>query len=82
MMTFNYTVIATYEDCAFSLQTNSAEHAIRFLLEHTEDGGEVTIIDNCTGEIVVSNSLDNTYITEEWSLMILGWMMQNAWELD
>lgn len=82
MMTFNYSVIATYENCVLSLQTMSAEQAIEFLFEHTEAGAEVDIIDNYTGEVLVSNSLTNTYITEEWTLMILGWLMQNNWDLE
>ena len=82
MMTFNYSVIAHYENCVLTLQTVSAEQAIAFLFEHTETGAEVDILDNYTGEVLVSNSLTNTYITEEWTLMILGWMTQNAWSLE
>jgi hypothetical protein len=82
MMTFNYSVIAHYENCVLTLQTVSAEQAIAFLFEHTEAGAEVDILDNYTGEVLVSNSLTNTYITEEWTLMILGWMTQNAWSLE
>ena len=82
MMTFNYSVIATYENCALSLQTMSAEQAIEFLFEHTEAGAEVNILNNYTGEVLVSNSLTCTYITEEWTLMILGWLMQNNWGLE
>jgi hypothetical protein len=77
MTKFTYCVIATYEDTEFSLKTNDPDHAIRFLFEHTEDGAQVDVINNFTGEILLRNTPEEVHMTREWSLMLIGWMLQN-----
>lgn len=74
-----YNVTAIYDNCAISVITNSVDTAIRALLEHAENGCVVDVINNYTGEVLATANHDEPYITEEWSLMILGWMMQNCW---
>lgn len=77
MTKFNYRVIATYKDTEFSLKTNDPDHAIRFLFEHTEDGAQVVVINNSTEELLARNTPEEVYMTREWSLMMIGWMVQN-----
>lgn len=74
-----YNVTAIYDNCAISVITNSVDTAIRALLEHAENGCVVDVINNYTGEVLATANHDEPYVTEEWSLMILGWMMQNCW---
>lgn len=74
-----YNVTAIYDNCAISVITNSVDTAIRALLEHAEKGCVVDVINNYTGEVLATANHDEPYITEEWSLMILGWLMQNSW---
>lgn len=75
----NYSVIANYDDCVITVQTNSADTAICALLEHAERGAAVDVMDNYTGEVYVTANNGEPYITEEWSMMILGWLMMNSW---
>ena len=82
MMTFNYSVTAIYDNCVSNLQTNSADTAIRTMLTHAEAGAVVDVVNNYTGEVLATANHDEPYITEEWSLMILGWLMQNGWVLE
>lgn len=74
-----YNVTAIYDNCAISVITNSVDTAIRALLEHAENGCVVDVINNYTGEVLATANHDEPYITEEWSLMILGWLVQNNW---
>lgn len=74
-----YNVTAIYDNCAISVITDSVDTAIRALLEHAENGCVVDVINNYTGEVLATANHDEPYVTKEWSLMILGWMMQNCW---
>ena len=74
-----YSVIATYDDCEIEVKTNSADTAICGLLEHAENGAAVDVVDNYTGEVYVTANKGEPYVTEEWSMMILGWLMLNSW---
>ena len=75
-----YNVTAIYDDCVISVETNSADTAICALLEHAENGCVVDVVNNYTGEVLATANHDEPYVTEEWSLMILGWLMKTAWE--
>jgi hypothetical protein len=47
-------------------------------MEHAENGAPVDVVDGFTGEILATANHDEPYITEEWSMMILGWMLLNS----
>ena len=82
-MTYTYNITANYADCEIEVKTNSADVAICALMEHAENGAPVMVVDGFTGEIyVVTNWNDDDYITEEWSLMVLGWLMKTAEEVE
>lgn len=74
-----YYVTANYEDCAITVTTNSADVAICALMEHASNGAPVDVVDGYTGEVYVTANAEEDYITEEWAMMILGWLMMNAW---
>ena len=78
MKTYAYYITATYADCEIEVKTNSADTAICALMEHAENGAPVDVIDGFTGEVLATANHDEPYITEEWSLMILGWMLMNS----
>ena len=79
MKTYNYNVIAEYENKAISIGTNSIDVAISALMEHVYKNATVDIIDGFTGEIYVTISDEEYYITKEWQKMILGWLIEDAW---
>ena len=77
-----YHVEAFYDDCTITVSANSADVAICALMEHTQNGASVRVVDGFTGEIyVMANWEGDDYITEEWSMMVLGWMMKTMWEI-
>ena len=80
--TFAYYVEAFYDDCEIEVKTNSADTAICALFEHAENGASVRVTDGYTGEIYVIVNSEENYITEEWNMMILGWLMKTAWEIE
>ena len=82
MKTYTYNVTATYDDCEIEVKTNSADTAICTLLEHAENGAPVVVVDGFTGEVLATANHDEPYITEEWSLMVLGWLMKTVWEIE
>jgi hypothetical protein len=81
MKTYAYNVVAIYDDCEIEVKTNSADTAICALLEHTENGVPVHVMNGCTGEILVCTDPEDYWVTEEWSLMIIGWLMKTMWEI-
>ena len=82
MKTYAYNIIATYGDCEIEVKTNSADTAICALMEHAENGAPVMVVDGFTGEIHASTNCEEPWITEEWSLMVLGWLMKTMWEIE
>lgn len=82
MKTYTYNVIANYNDCEIEVKTNSADTAICALMEYAENGAHVMVVDGFTGEIYVMTNCDEPWVTEEWSMMILGWLMKTAWEVE
>ena len=82
MNTYTYNVVATYDDCEIEVKTNSVDTAICALFEHTENGAPVHVLDGFTGEVYVCTNPEDYWVTEEWSLMILGWLMRTTWEVE
>ena len=82
MKTYTYNVIATYDDCEVEVKTNSADTAICALLEHAENGAPVMVVDGFTGEIHAMTNCEEPWATEEWSLMLLGWLTKTQAEIE
>jgi hypothetical protein len=82
MNNFAYYVTARYEDCEIEIKTNSATVAIEALMGYAEKGVYVHVTDGFTGEIYAIANSEEDYITEEWSMMILGWLMKTTWGID
>ena len=74
-----YNVIATYDNAEITVKTNDLEIAITELMERCNDDVPVDLIDGYTGEVLVSTNTEEPYATEEWSLILLGWLMCNEW---
>lgn len=82
MKTYAYNVIATYDDCEIEVKANSADVAICALMEHAEKGAPVMVVDSFTGEIHAMMNCEDPWITEEWNLMVLGWLMKTKREIE
>ena len=82
MKTYTYNVIALYNDCEIEVKTNSSDAAIRTLMEHTKNGATVMVMDGFTGEIYAMTNCEDPWITEEWSMMVLGWLIKTEWEIE
>ena len=82
MKTYTYNVTATYDDCEIEVKTNSADVAICALMEHAENNVPVVVVDGFTGEVHAMVNCEKPWITEEWSLMILGWLVKTKWEIE
>ena len=81
-MAYAYRVNAKYEFEEIEIQTNSVERAIRFMLDSSENGAVVVVTNGFTGEILATANDEEPYVTEEWSLMVLGLLMKTAWKLE
>ena len=81
-MAYAYQVNAKYEFEEIDVQTNSVERAIRFMLDSAENGAVVVVINGSTGEVLATANDEKPYVTEEWSLMVLGLLMKTAWESE
>ena len=81
-MAYAYQVNAKYKFEKIEIQTNSVERAIRFMLDSAEKGAVVVVTNGFTGEILATANDEEPYVTEEWSLMILGLLTKTAWELE
>lgn len=81
-MAYAYQVNAKYKFEEIDIQTNSVERAIRFMLDSSENGAVVVVTNGFTGEILATANDEEPYVTEEWSLMVLGLLMKTAWKLE
>ncbi len=79
-MNYTYRVNAKHEFEEVDFQTNEAERAIEFMFNLAKQGAVVTVTSGITGEILATVNDDEPYVTEEWALMSLGWLMKAAWE--
>lgn len=75
-MEFMYTVIAVYDNYRTSVETNDVNIAIHALYNFATNGAMVDVVDNYTGEVLASANHEENYITEEWKLMIAGWLIK------
>ena len=79
MTTYSFVINAQYEDAVITVQTNDIDIAIESLFEHTSEGAKCDLYDGFTGEVYVTTNTEEPYITEQWALTILGWLMANNW---
>ena len=82
MKTYTYNVTATYDDCEIEVKTNSIDTAICAMMEHAKDNVLVVVVDGFTGEVYVMINCEKPLVTEEWNLMILGWLVKTTWEIE
>ena len=73
-----YNVIATYDNAEITVKTNDLEVAINELMARYDDDIPVDLIDGYTGEVLVSTNTEEPYATDEWNLILLGWLLRNA----
>ena len=78
MRNFNYSVIITTEDNRFTYESNDVREAIRVTFECADENSEVCICNGYTGEVLFHNG-EEPYCTDEMSLMILGFLMEESW---
>ena len=81
-MAYAYQINAKYKSEKIEIQTNSVERAIRFMLDSADKGAVVVVTNGFTGEILATANDEEPYVTEEWSLMVLGLLMKTAWESE
>lgn len=81
-MAYTYQVNAKYKFEEIDIQTNSVERAIGFMLDSAENGAVVVVTNGFTGEVLATVNDEKPYITEEWSLMVLGLLMRTAWKRE
>ena len=81
-MAYAYQVNAKYKFEEIDIQTNNVERAIRFMLDSAEKGAVIVVTNGFTGEILATANDEEPYVTEEWSLMVLGLLMKTAWKLE
>ena len=82
MKTYTYNVTATYDDCEIEVKTNSADNAISAMMAYAKDNIPVMVVDGFTGEVHAMINCEKPSVTEEWSLMILGWLVKTTWEIE
>ena len=83
-MEYIYSVRSFYNEARATLGTNDVRIAISEFLEYLKDGVTCDIINNLTGEVLaIANNPDNEdYATDEMALMVLGFLIKEAWGED
>lgn len=82
MKTYTYNVTATYDDYEIEVKTNSVDNAISAMMAYAKDNIPVVVVDGFTGEVYAMFNCEKPWITEEWSLMTLGWLVKTTWEIE
>ena len=78
-MTYHYNVNAYFDNAETTLKTNDIKTALDEFFECVEEGVHCDIMDGFTGEILVSANTDEPWITDEMSLMMLGYLCAEQW---
>ena len=80
MKNFNYNV-NTY--CAdgdeMTFRTNSINSALDAFFASAEDGHHTDIVNGFTGEVLAIANTDEPWVTDEMSLMMVGYLAEQAW---
>lgn len=77
MKNFAYSVIITTKDNRFAYETNDVREAIRAVFECDFEDAHICICNGCTGEVLYHNG-DEPWCTDEMSLMMLGFVVEQA----
>ena len=80
MKQFQYSVIIEDATSRITAETNDVDDAISALMEGISDGSNCLIVDGLTGEVYVNFvNGEKTWVTDEWALMINGWLIKEMW---
>ena len=79
MKTYTYNITTFDETSEVEVKTNDIRHALHTLLEFAETGCETRVMDGYTGEIYVATNCDEPWCTDEWALMLTGFMCEGRW---
>lgn len=77
MKNFAYSVIITTEDNRFTYETNDVREVIRAVFECDFEDAHICICNGYTGEVLYHNG-DEPWCTDEMSLMMLGFIVEQA----
>lgn len=72
-----YTIISEFANAKLTVETNDIRTACAEFLNRAEDADHTCICDGTTGE-VLANTGDDPYCTEEFGLILLGYLMADA----
>ena len=81
MITMKYTIISEFANAKVTVETNDIRTACAEFLSRAEDADHTCICDGTTGE-VLANTGDDPYCTDEFGLILLGYLMADAWGED
>ena len=76
---FLYTVNVYYGDRTISVDTNDVNIVCEEMLNRAEERAEFDLIDNSTGEVLVNYTGRENYMTQEWSLIVVGYLALRTW---
>ena len=76
-----YTIISEFANAKITVETNDIRTACAEFLNRAEDADHTCVCDGTTGE-VLANTGDDPYCTEEFGLILLGYIMADAWDED
>ena len=76
-----YTIISEFANAKLTVETNDIRTACAEFLNRAEDADHTCICDGTTGE-VLANTGDDPYCTDEFGLILLGYLMADAWNED
>ena len=76
-----YTIISEFANAKLTVETNDIRTACAEFLNRAEDADNTCICDGTTGE-VLANTGDDPYCTDEFGLILLGYLMADAWNED
>lgn len=81
MMNFKYEVTTYMDGEEVIFRTNNPRNAITAFFDAVESDAHVNIVDGTTGEVLaIANCPDmDNYVTEEMSMMMLGWLIEHEW---
>ena len=80
MKNFNYNVNTYFADGdEMTLRTNSINSALDAFFASAEDGHHTDIVNGFTGEVLAIANTDEPWVTEEMSLMMVGYLAEQAW---
>ena len=79
MKQFQYSIIIEDATARITAETNDIDDAISVLMEGVSDGSHCLVVDGFTGEVYVNVNDEEPWITDEWALMINGWLIKEMW---